>query len=163
MPNTAKKIVIAALATGGIVAGVATASAAPLRTASPVAATSAEAAKLHAEVEALTGKEQALQTTLRARHLARPSTTGAPAGSAVTPAATTTGYGSEPAVPAPTTVPEPITGSPTVVPPTTVDDHHGSPTTEPTEPESGPTTTTVSSATTKPTWVEDGATHGTDG
>ena len=159
MPNTAKKIVIAALATGGIVAGVATASAAPLSTGSPVAATSAEAARLHAQVEGLTAKEQALQAALRARHHARPTTTVAPAGAAVT-AAATTGHWSEP-VGAGRPVP---TAAPTTVQPGTGDDHGGPTTTEPTEPESEPTTTTTvpPTTTTTTTWVEDGGKGGHD-
>ncbi len=119
MASTTKKIVITALATGGIVAGVATASAAPLRSASPVAATSAEAQELHEQVASLTGREQALrarlQATLQARRHDVPAATTAPESGARTSVAV-----------GPTTVPAPPTSTtapvPTTLPSVTVGD-----------------------------------------
>jgi len=147
MPSAVKKVVITALATGGIVAGVATASASPLRTSSPVAATSTEEARLHAQVVALTGKEQALQARLRARPHVRPVTTVAtPAATVVTTAPPGTGDGPG--------------ESTTTMPPVPGGDPSAASTTEPsTEPESTPSTSTSlpSESTTSPT-----ATTGTD-
>ena len=111
MASTTKKIVITALATGGIVAGVATASAAPLRSASPVAATSAEAQALHQQVASLTGREEALrarlQATLQARHHDTPEAATTPESGARTSVAV-----------GPTTVPAPPTTTAAPVPTT---------------------------------------------
>ncbi|HVC67978.1 MAG TPA: hypothetical protein VND44_10310 [Acidimicrobiales bacterium] len=111
MASTTKKIVITALATGGIVAGVATASAAPLRSVSPAAATSAEAQALHQQVASLTGREQALrarlQATVQARHHDTPAAAMAPESGARTSVAV--GPTTAPAPPTTTTAPVPTT------------------------------------------------------
>jgi hypothetical protein len=166
MSNTARKIVITALATGGIVAGVATASASPLRTGSPVAATSAEEARLHAEVLGLSDKEQALQTALRARHHATPPTTAAPTASAVSSAGATGGSG-QGGVVEPTAAGgghDAAAGTPPVTSGTEPSEATGvtEPTepTEATEPESSTTTTVPSTTTT--TRVDDEGRHGAD-
>jgi len=118
MASTTKKIVITALATGGIVAGVATASASPLRSASPVAATSAEAQALHQQVTSLTGREQALRARLQATLQARQHDTPAAAEAPESGARTSEAAG-------PTTVPAPLATAapvPTTVPPVTAGD-----------------------------------------
>ncbi len=159
MPRTAKKIVITALATGGIVAGVATASAAPLRTSSPVAATSAEEARLHTLVVGLTDKEQALQATLRAKHHAPPTTVVAPGATAVQgegASQVATGSSSWESTTAPSTAPAGSGGDHTVL---------TEPTTEPepttTTTTTGPTTTTTGPTTTT-TYPDDNGGHGTN-
>jgi hypothetical protein len=162
MASTVKKIVITALASGGVVAGVATASAAPLHgSPSPVAATSAEAARLHNVVVGLTAREQALEAALLARHHDLPTTTVAPAGAAV---AVSTAV-----APAPAPVPTVAPIAPTVVTTTPAtgpaDDRSGvtsesEPTTEPDEESTtttGPGSTTTSTSTTRP---DDGGAKG---
>jgi len=117
MAGTTRKIVISALATGGIVAGVATASAAPLRSAAPQTASSAEAQALHRQVVGLTGREEALrarlQATLQARQHDAPAATttpqpGARTAEAVEPA-------TAPSPPTTATAPVPATAPPVTV------------------------------------------------
>jgi hypothetical protein len=145
MASTTKKIVITALATGGIVAGVATASAAPLRSASPAATTSAEAQELHQQVAGLTSREQALrerlQATLQARHHDTPAAETAPEPGARTPVVV--GPATAPAPP--TTTAAPVS---TALPSATAGDRSRDTATEPptSVPESEHPTTTSTSA-----------------
>ena len=164
MAHTVKKIVITALATGGIVAGVATASAAPLRTGTSMSALSAEEQQLHGVVTGLTAKELALQASLAARHhrpaapvstptgaeassLIRASSTVAPSslsghGAGDVEQATIVGRTTEVSEPTPTATTEPTESTESTHP------------TEATTTTST-TTTTTTEPTTTTTWPED--------
>lgn len=162
MASTTRKIVITALATGGIVAGVATASAAPLRSSSPVAATSAEAEALHGQVVSLTGREQALRASLEAELQARqretPATAPAPesgSGAVVAVQPTTV-----PAQPVTTTAPAPTTTAPAATEDHSRDTVVGSPTTTEPESEHPTTTSTPSDSDTAASSTGVGSTHG---
>ena len=165
MAHTVKKIVITALATGGIVAGVATASAAPLRTGTSMSALSAEEQQLHGVVTGLTAKELALQASLATRHHGRADPVATPTGaqasiriseSSTVPPSTLPGHR------AGDTERAAIVGSTTEVSEPTP-----TATTEPTE-STHPTgtTTTTTTTTTEPTttttWPEDSPDPGSD-
>jgi hypothetical protein len=164
MAHAARKIVIAALATGGIVAGVATASATPLRTSTSVSTLTSEEQRLHAVVAGLDVKEQALEASLRARRPAvtAPVTVPTAPGPDLTQATTSAPAPNTHESTLPTGHTEGSPGGETATSEPT-SEHAATATTTTTEPTEPTTSTTSTSAPTGSPDDETGGGHSSDG
>ncbi len=173
MPSAVTRTVVAAAVAGGVLAGVATASAAPLQKGSSVSVPASEEQQLRSTIAGLQSEEHVLQSRLHAAHRARgtaPAATGATATEPV--GAVVTGEPAEPPAPhgpsttepttEPTTAPTGVVTEPTTEPTTDTD---GEPTTEPTEPSTTvpPTTTTTTTTVAPTTTTTTRPRHGGDG